>query len=609
MKETRGDITNYKVLSPVLEPLRIPLQWVEAPRKEVGEPIASPDISASSTEQILADTRFNVFKQFALGMITRKQAMEELKLKRSQFYKLFEKFKEATDYTALIREKRGTKKGSTRCSPEQKGLMQEAYDRKYRLKGKIARVYIEAKRLCGLNGVPKVTRHMVRSFVLAKPQRERDYRTLGKEAADLIYKRKSKKKLMDIVLRQVLMDHTQVDLLLVHEFRRDVIIGRPWVTMIICALTRVILGFYLTMFSPNVQSVSAALVFAVLRKNGYMEYYSKNPEEYPYFGIPWLIYTDNAAEFLTQQLILKCARWGMAWDHRPVDKKWYGGIVERVIGTFMTTAVHFLPGTTGSNVIDREKFESEKNVCFSFPQFCEWFMCEVTRYHGTKHSSLGCTPRQAWDYYASKGLIDPSRVVEGDAVREMLIDFMPSKDDCRVHPYGVHFAARRFDSSVLDLVRGEKIDIRYNPIDLNSIYGFVDNKFLEIPCTYTKNHLSNNWESYYFNSKLASSNSVIKSIPNGDIDDPFAPQAQARQEQITNEAMTKTAKWKKSVSKLKDEGAKDYIEGEVVQSHPNLMLTFEEDKNAQSLCTPQNEPKQKKDEVYIPKIFIDPYEI
>ncbi|WMY87436.1 transposase family protein [Pseudomonas shirazica] len=488
--------------------------------------------------------------------------------------------------------------------------MQLAYEKKYQLGGTIAAVYEEAVKLCNKMGDPKVTKHMVRSFVLAKPKKERDYRTLGKEKADQIYKPKPKKKIFDLALRQVQMDHTQVDLLLVHEFRKDVIIGRPWVTMIICSLTRVILGFYLSMFRPNVQSVSAALAFAVLPKNPHMEYYSKSPEEYPFFGIPWEIYTDNAAEFLSQQLILKCARWGMTWKHRPVDKKWYGGIVERVIGTFMTTAVHFLPGTTGSNVIDREKFDSEKNACFGFTEFCAWFMVEVTRYHGTFHASLGCTPRQAWTYYKMKGMIDPSRVVEGEAVRELLIDFMPSKDKCHVHNYGVNFAARRYDDTILESLRGGKVDIRYNPIDLSSIYCSIDNRFVEIPSTYTKPHLSNNWESYFFNSKLASLNTVVKNLSIGDVDDPFAHQAMERQDQITHEAKASKAKWQRNSANLENESLSDFIEGEVVESFPNMLLAFnEEDKSEKIPSAPKKDVKPPEEVVYTPKISIDPLDI
>ncbi|NIF28871.1 transposase [Pantoea sp. Tr-811] len=615
MKTTKGDVACYKILSQVSEPLRIPLQWEEAPSKELDKPIANPEPPANHYEQFLADFRFNILKQFAKGMVTRKQAMVELELGKSQFYKLLEQFKQATDYTALLREKRGTKKGSVRCTPGQKGLMQLAYDDKYQLGGTIAAVYAEAERLCKKMSEVKVTKHMVRTFVLAKPKKERDYRTLGKEKADQIYKPKPKKKIMDLALRQVQMDHTQVDLLLVHEFRKDIIIGRPWVTMIICALTRVILGFYLSLFRPNVRTVSAALAFAVLRKTPHMEYYSKSPEEYPFFGIPWEIYTDNAAEFLSQQLILKCARWGMTWNHRPVDKKWYGGIVERVIGTFMTTAVHFLPGTTGSNVLEREKFDSEKNACYDFPTFCEWFMEEVTRYHGTVHQSLGCTPRQAWEYYERKGMIDPSRVVEGDAVRELLIDFMPSKDNCHVHNYGVNFAARRFNHDALNLYRGEKVDIRYNPVDLNSVYCLLGNQFLEVPATYTKPHLSNNWESYSFNSKLASMNTVIKNASVGDIDDPFAHQAMERQDQLTAEAKASKAKWQRSTAKIKNDLQGDFIEGEVVESFPNVLLVLDrdeeghKDKQLQKPSEPKKDSTPTEEVAYTPKIFIDPLDI
>lgn len=84
----------------------------------------------------------------------------------------------------------------------------------------------------------------------AKPEKEKYYRKYGKEAGDNKYKPKPKKKIMERVLQQVQMDHTMVDMLLVDQFDRKVLLGRPWLTMIMCALTRVILGMYLS-FRPR----------------------------------------------------------------------------------------------------------------------------------------------------------------------------------------------------------------------------------------------------------------------------------------------------------------------------------------------------------------------
>jgi putative transposase len=569
---------------------KVPSSWIAMDVGKLPEIVKGGTAVIDCDAEELASERHSVFEQLEKKLIGKDTAMSMLGVRKSRFYELWNDYRSSVDFLGMVEKKKGPPKGATRLSAEQRGLIQNAYDKYYwGLKASFAKVFREAND-AGKNNSVKVTLHAVRTFLLAKGEQELYYRKYGKEAGDQKFKHKGRKKLFTLPLQQVLMDHTRVDILLVDEQRRDVIIGRPWVTMLICAVTRVIIGFYLSMFSPNITSVSAALVFSVLKKDWQLMQYCKSPEEYPFFGIPRQIYTDNAAEFTSRTLIAKCRRWGIEWDHRPVDKKWYGGIIERVIGTFMNTGVHFLPGATGSNVSEREFFESEKNASMDFLQFCEWFLNQVTLYHGIIHSALSCTPRQAWDYYKSHGDENQARVINEDARYAFCLDFMPSSYAHMVNSFGINFARRRYDCYELAKFQGQEVDVRYNPSDLSSIWVHAGGDFIPAPCTYTRPGLSNNWESYKHHRQLTRSNRAFISLPNGSVDDIFAPRAMELQRNIIATAKQETADYARG-------------SGNILLPHSNLSKVLDSPKVA------SESPEVSSLGLYRPKIIVDPYDI
>uniref|UniRef100_UPI0039068E0B integrase catalytic domain-containing protein n=1 Tax=Pseudomonas putida TaxID=303 RepID=UPI0039068E0B len=242
-------------------------------------------------------------------------------------------------------------------------ILEQAFKEKYKgPKATIAAVLRRAEELCYSQAVHRPTKYVVTKFIKSKPERFLYTCKYGEEAAAQKYDARPGFKEVEPAEADAQMDHTLVDMLLVDESDRTLILGRPWLTVIICTLTRVILGYFLSFRPPSVITVQLAILSAVLPKDSSFNPVSADPYKYPFCGLPPGWYTDNAAEFITQQLQRKCKRYGMDWDHRPIGKKWYGGIVERLIGTFMTRAVHFLPGATGSNPVERVYFQSELNA-------------------------------------------------------------------------------------------------------------------------------------------------------------------------------------------------------------------------------------------------------
>lgn len=510
----------------------VPRNWKESGVPPSTEAIPYQVRTIDHREEQLASERISVFEEIDQGLPA-KRGMELLGLKRSQFYKLLEDYRNGKN---IVRQHKGTPKGGSRATSGQVAALSKAYEEHYKgAKASISELLKWARHYCEATGEKPVSRHTARKYLLNIPEKDRDRKKLTAEQFEQKYGFRPKKLIIDGLLRRVSMYHTRVDILLVDEYNRDVIIGRPWITMIICDRSRVILGFYLSMEAPSISTVAAALAFAVMNKQSSLFSFLTHPDEYPFHGIPFVIFTDNAAEFTSDALIQQCKEWGMEWDHRPIGKKWYGGIIERVIGSFMTTGVHFLPGSTGSNVVERQSFDSELNATMDFKQCAEWMMKEVTVYHGKIHATLRCTPRQAFAHYKAQGKYDLSRNISTEDEQRFLIDFCPTSFSHKVHPYGINFAGRRFASDALEDHVGQKLDVKYLQHDLNYIWVKTPHAFLKIPCSYTRDGLSTHWESYSNHKQLSKRMPALINKASGTIDDDFAPGAMDRQKEIVQE--------------------------------------------------------------------------
>ena len=71
-------------------------------------------------------------------------------------------------------------------------------------------------------------------------------------------------------LEVVQIDHTRVDVFVVDEGTREPV-GRPWITVALDVLTRMVVGFHLTMEAPSRLSVSLCLLHSVFDKTAWLK--------------------------------------------------------------------------------------------------------------------------------------------------------------------------------------------------------------------------------------------------------------------------------------------------------------------------------------------------
>ena len=106
----------------------------------------------------------------------------------------------------------------------------------------------------------------------------------------------------------------------------------------------------------------------------------------------------------------------------------YGGHVERMIGNIMKK-VHELPGTTFSNIKQRDGYDAEKNASLTLAEFEKWFLTYITKvYHQSIHSSIEKTPSEQWKIGIFGDSLSEANGIPKLPVDDITLrlDFMPS---------------------------------------------------------------------------------------------------------------------------------------------------------------------------------------
>jgi transposase InsO family protein len=107
--------------------------------------------------------------------------------------------------------------------------------------------------------------------------------------------------------------------------------------------------------------------------------------DWPVYSLPTTIHLDNARDFRGRALAWGVAEHGINLIHRPVARPHYGGHIERLIGTMMG-AVHFLPGSTSSDIDSRGDYDPQKHAVMTFDELERWLALEIVgRYHADIH--------------------------------------------------------------------------------------------------------------------------------------------------------------------------------------------------------------------------------
>ena len=255
---------------------------------------------------------------------------------------------------------------------------------------------------------------------------------------------------------------------------------------------------------------------------------------------------DNASEFQSAKLKQGCHRFGIEPKYRPPGAKHYGGHVERLIGTLMTSKVHFLKGTTMSNVVARRNLNSEKKAVMTFADFCPWFAREVALYHSTVHAELKMSPRKKWlNYYTPIGGCPfPPQITDP---HQFKLFFMP-EEQRKIQPSGIEFKGQIYWDPVLTpFVGNGKVIVKFDPFSMRRVWVKIEGRFYPINLS-DLTHADFTYEEYrahrFFNT----------AIRPGSLDYPDATKLYREKQAIEDESriLTKRARRKQAAADVYD---------------------------------------------------------
>ena len=218
----------------------------------------------------------------------------------------------------------------------------------------------------------------------------------GERVAKREFRRMGKKILTSYVLERVEIDHTVVDVFVVHEEHR-VPLGRPWLTQLVDCYSGAVIGFYLGFEPPSYVSVSLALKNAILRKDDLLSSFDSVENEWLCYGIPDLLVTDNGKEFLSKAFDKACESLLINVHQNRVETPDDKPHVERQYGTINTSLLDDLPGKAFSQYLQREGYDSVGEATLTLDEIKKIYLIWLVDIYHTKSNQRGTNcPNVAW---------------------------------------------------------------------------------------------------------------------------------------------------------------------------------------------------------------------
>jgi putative transposase len=431
--------------------------------------------SASETAWQLARQREAVIRPLAEDPCTRHADVDaaagRLGLCRSYVYRLLARYRCRPQTSSLLSaQQRGRPEGTRLVDEQREALIKSAIQDFYlqQERPRITDLMRDIQQRCHQLNVKPPHRRTVHKRVLEIDAKRRTQLRLGTKSANAQFRPVRSSPFQDLrPLDLVQVDHTLLDVTVVDEQER-LSIGRPWLTLAVDVATRVVTGFSVSLDGPSTVSVALVLTHAVMPKEMWLADLGLEGE-WPVSGIPRRLHLDNAKEFQSAALLRACQEYGMELEYRPRGAPHYGGHIERLIGSTMG-AVHFLPGTTFSNPIERGGYDSEAKAALTLLELQRWLVLQIAGvYHRTIHSTLGRPPIDLWKesvYRLDQPLRKPTN---GD---EFFIQLLPGEYRT-LQRDGIRLFNIRYWDNVLSTMVGRSQDpclIKYDPRNLSRIY-------------------------------------------------------------------------------------------------------------------------------------------
>lgn len=301
--------------------------------------------------------------------------------------------------------------------------------------------------------------------------------TKRKGLAEAIRQFNSGKRVPDPTYRmeQVEIDHTPLDIEVVDERDRTLVLGRPWLTLVLCRNTSNVAGLYLSMKTPSALEVIKALQHAMEPKIGLKERYPNVKGDWPCYGGIVSLITDPGSDLHSRQVRQFCAEAGIEVHFHMKGGSGRKGKVERAHQT-VNQFVSSLAGKTSANYRENGAYKSKKEAVHTLKSvealLVKWI---VDIYHENIHRGLkftgieSATPREAWNKSLGLGsayLLPPSKAT--------FDRYYFQRVERKAQRYGIalsdlHYNSPELQNFVAD--KGEKtpVIVQYDPRNIATV--------------------------------------------------------------------------------------------------------------------------------------------
>lgn len=316
--------------------------------------------------------------------------------------------------------------------------------------------------------LPPPTRRQVTSLIQAIPAFDRYAARHGRMAATKRFRSVQRHRTTAAPLERAEIDHSPLDLMVIDD-DNGLPLGRPYLTACIDDYTRCILGLHISFEPPSHLTVSRCLKQAFLPKVALSNEFPAIKNEWQAHGVMRELVVDNGTEFHSASLENACYSLGIEIHYSARKTPWFKGKVERFLGTLNRAVAHGTPGTTFSNIFDKEEYDPSKHAIVRYSVLKEivntWI---VDVYHQQVHRTLGVPPAAMW----SKSISPDEVLVPEDPAR--LDAILGKREVRRLTHKGIELYGLLYNSHELTGLRrkiGDKLDveIRVDSSDLGEI--------------------------------------------------------------------------------------------------------------------------------------------
>jgi len=285
-------------------------------------------------------------------------------------------------------------------------------------------------------------------------------------------------------LQYVFADHHLLDVFIVDKETRSKI-DRLWVTILIDAYSRSILGMALLYEEPCIESIQSALLHAIWPKTSHTELGLSG--EWPCYGIPLQLSLDNAWAHHSHSLESLARDIGRGGQYdtidlvfRPPYKARYGALIENFFGNLSNEIKQTLPGAIQSSDPKHVR-EAARKACLLYEDIYRFLHEKILAYQHAKHNTLKMTPHQKWLEGIQTGfpLVPPLD-------EEMQRLFWRKSHDTRkqttkgISVFGMNYISLESKPIETKGRDGQKIEYsyRYDPADISTIALFREGHFV-----------------------------------------------------------------------------------------------------------------------------------